>query len=354
MTAPAVTVVMTAYNGEAYIAEAIRGVLEQTFGDFELLVIDDGSSDRTVEIIKSFDDPRLVFVQNEHNIGISNTRNRGTELARGRYLAAHDQDDISYADRLRHQVSVLDADPGVVLVTGEVDSIPPDRGRSALTEVPSPAVLSWTLFTGSQVTHSTICVRLAALRDNGLRYEQKYHYAEDFELFHRLSEVGKLVMVPQTLGAYRRHDSNASRLKRDEMTANGRSFLRTRYNEYLGPDAVSADEMVSVWRVMVEQRSAASEDELMRVGGIVSRLVDRYVERRRLDREESRQVYAAAADKWRLAVLKTARAHGPSMLRFGSAFANLEAADAGPFDGLLRGADAVARFVYYRAVGRHP
>ena len=352
MTNPTVSVVMTAYNGEAYIAEAIRGVLEQTFTDFELIVIDDGSSDHTVEIIKGFDDPRLVFVQNERNMGISNTRNRGAALTRGRYLAAHDQDDISYPIRLRHQVEVLDADPNVVLVTGRVDAIPRQRGPWPPLPVPSPAVLAWTLFTGSQITHSTICVRLAALRDNGLKYEQNYHYAEDFELFHRLSELGKIVMVPDTLGAYRQHDKNASLLHYKEMTANGQSFLRGRYNEYLGPDAVGSDDIVSVWKLMIEQRDALSEDELMLVGGIVSRLVDRFIARRGLEGDDARQVYAAAAGKWQLAVLKTARVHGPSMLRFSSAFANLKAVDAGLPNALLRGADATARFVYNKLRGR--
>lgn len=352
MTDPTVSVVMTAYNGADYIAEAIQGVLDQTFSDFELLVIDDGSADRTPEIVRSFKDPRLVFVQNKRNSGISNTRNRGTALARGLYLAAHDQDDVSYPDRLQRQVEVLQSDPDVVLVAGYVDSIPSRGPSRGLKEAPPPEVLAWTLFTGSMITHSTICMRLDALRRHGIGYEQRYHYAEDFELFHRLSEVGKLVMLPHVLGGYRHHDTNASRVKRREMTENGRSFLRKRYCEYLGGEVVGEEAMAAVWDAMVENQPAKSEAELLRVGDILNRLARSFIDRRGLDEELAKGVRAAAAEKWSQYVVKTARAQGPSVLRLSSAFDNLRPNADDPAKRLITRTDTTLRFLHKKVMGR--
>ena len=353
MTSPAVSVVMTAYNGEAYIAEAIEGVLSQSFTDFELLVVDDGSSDRTVEIIQGFKDARLRLVQNERNLGISNSRNRGNELACGRYLAAHDQDDISYPDRLRHQVAVLEADPETVLVCGRVDAIPSRNEPWPSLPVPSPPVLAWSLFTGSKITHSTICLRRSVLREQGIKYEQRYHYAEDFELFHKLGEVGKLVMLPSVLGAYRHHDRNASRVKHTEMTANGQAFLRERYNEYLGAGSLSQSDMASVWGLLIDKRAAASAAELERVGSLISRLVDCFIERRGLGAVDAEQVYSAASEKWQETVTAAAREHGPSFLRFASAYPNLAAARTRGLGAVLKHADVTARYMRRRVARSH-
>lgn len=345
VTSPTVSVVMTAYNGEAYIGEAIEGVLSQSFPDFELLVVDDGSSDGTVEIVRSFEDARLRLVQNERNLGISNSRNRGNELARGRYLAAHDQDDISYSNRLKDEVEVLEADPEVVLVCGRVDSIPSKEEPWPSHVPPTADVLAWSLFTGSKITHSTICMRRSTLRDHGIKYEQRYHYAEDFELFHKLSEVGTLVMLPSVLGAYRHHEKNTSRVKSAEMSANGQAFLRERYNEYLGSALLSESDMESVWQLVISNRAAASAVELDRVGSLLSRLVDCFVAHRGLNASDADLVYSAASDKWQQAVTAAARKHGPSFLRFASAYPNLEATRTSGLDAVLQRADVTARYM---------
>ncbi len=104
MTEPLVTVVMTTYNGEEFVAKTIQSILDQEFSDFELIIIDDASSDRTVDIIGQFDDPRIRLFPNDKNLGISVSRNQGLSLARGKYVAPHDHDDISYPHRLAKEV----------------------------------------------------------------------------------------------------------------------------------------------------------------------------------------------------------------------------------------------------------
>ena len=96
---PAISVVMPLYNGEKYLKEAINSILEQTYSDFELLLIDDASSDRTEEIIRSYKDDRIVYIKNEQNLGLIKTLNKGLDLAKGEFIARMDQDDISAPTR---------------------------------------------------------------------------------------------------------------------------------------------------------------------------------------------------------------------------------------------------------------
>ena len=108
---PQVTVFIPVYNRRAFIGPAIESMLAQTFEDFELLIVDDGSTDGGLEIMRSYEDPRVRVVANERNQGIPKTRNRGLELARGEYIALLDSDDVSVPDRLARQVEFLDRNP---------------------------------------------------------------------------------------------------------------------------------------------------------------------------------------------------------------------------------------------------
>ena len=113
---PKLSVIMPAYNAEKYIGEAIESILNQTFTDFEFIIIDDGSSDHTADIIKGFHDERIRFIQNEKNSGVANTLNKGLELSQGEYIARMDADDISLPARFEKQVAFMEANPDVAVV----------------------------------------------------------------------------------------------------------------------------------------------------------------------------------------------------------------------------------------------
>ena len=108
---PKVTVFMPVYNGEKYLNEAIDSILNQTFNDFELLIINDGSTDKSAEIIKSYNDPRIRFVENEENLKLAKTRNKGLELALGEYFVPMDCDDISHPERIQKLVEFMEKNP---------------------------------------------------------------------------------------------------------------------------------------------------------------------------------------------------------------------------------------------------
>ena len=117
---PKVTVLMPVYNCEKYLRESIESILNQTFKDFEFLIINDGSSDKSAEIVESYNDNRINFVQNEKNIGLAASLNRGLDIAKGEYIARMDADDISLPERLEKQVRFMETNPQIG-ICGQLD-----------------------------------------------------------------------------------------------------------------------------------------------------------------------------------------------------------------------------------------
>ena len=114
-SSPRITVLMPVYNCELYIKEAIDSILNQSFSDFEFIIIDDASSDSTVSIIKAYDDPRIQLIVKQQNSGYTNSLNYGLSIAKGEYIARMDGDDISFSERFEKQIAFLDKNPDVVL-----------------------------------------------------------------------------------------------------------------------------------------------------------------------------------------------------------------------------------------------
>ena len=108
-----VSVILPVFNGEKFLTESINSILNQSFKKFELIVINDGSTDNSYEYIKKFKDTRLSVINNDKNIGLSNSLNKGILVAKGKYIARMDQDDISLPDRLKKQVAFMDDNPGI-------------------------------------------------------------------------------------------------------------------------------------------------------------------------------------------------------------------------------------------------
>lgn len=115
-TEPLVTVLMSVFNGEKYLREAIDSILTQTFSDFEFLIINDASTDRSREIILSYLDPRIRLIDNEENIGLTRSLNKGIDLAKGKYIARMDADDVSMPERLEKQVRFMEENPDIAVL----------------------------------------------------------------------------------------------------------------------------------------------------------------------------------------------------------------------------------------------
>lgn len=227
MAAPLVTVLMPAYNAAPYLREAVDSILGQTLTDFELLVVDDGSTDETVEILNGYRDPRLRVVLSPSNQGVTAALNRGLDLAAGRYIVRMDADDISLPDRLDKQVRYLDEHPEIGVCGGSIHGF--NDKREFDPPVPHPQwhePMACTLPFGTVLLHPTVIFRSELFRD-GLRYDPDYPHAEDYELWCRLARITRLAVLPAIVLRYRMHGhSVSSRFHRIQMETTQRIRIR--------------------------------------------------------------------------------------------------------------------------------
>ncbi len=217
---PKVSVVIPVYNSQDYVSEAIDSILAQTFTDFELLLIDDASTDGSPEIMRSYRDPRIRLVRNEPNVGVPKTHNKGIELACGTYIAMLDHDDYSDPERLAKQVDFLDRnrDHAVVGTWGElIDETGRALGKTKKFPVSPDDVRSHLLFKNC-ILHPSIMARKAVLED--YRYSERFAICDDFDLFVRIANKHKLSNLPNVLVRHRRHTRSTSNrqahFKKDE------------------------------------------------------------------------------------------------------------------------------------------
>lgn len=215
MKSAKVTVLLPVYNGASYLREAIDSILNQTLKDFELLIINDGSTDNSAEIIKSYPDKRIVFSDNEKNTGLVNVLNQGICMARGEYIARMDCDDIALPRRLEKQVHFMDNHRHVVVCGTRFEIIAKKRLIPVI-KLDHPEIKCEMLF-NSPFAHPTVMLRNRILQVNGLFYSSQHQDAEDFEFWQRLSEYGHLANLSDILLRYRIHHSQVSNKHSEEQ-----------------------------------------------------------------------------------------------------------------------------------------
>lgn len=224
---PSVTVLLAVRNGGAYLREAVESVLDQTNGDFELLLVDDASTDDAIDALPR--DPRIRVLRNETNLGQIPSLNRGLREARAPLVARLDHDDVCLPNRLERQLAVFAAEPHVTLVASWADIV--DQGR-LWTRV-RPRIDSFVEFAGNAVTyhlelvHPTLMFRRDAILDLG-GFDERLGAAEDQELYRRLVLARREArVVPETLVHYRRHEQQMTFAKAAVVLENdARSYER--------------------------------------------------------------------------------------------------------------------------------
>lgn len=207
---PLVSVVMTAYNAEKYIAEAIQSILDQTYKNLELIIVNDGSTDRTLEIINSFDDNRIRLVNNERNLGAAESSNKGIEIVQGKYIARMDADDISYPNRIEKQVNFLEQHEDIHVVGTFLKVVYEDTDEPDIVWKYSidPKIIRSALIFNPGVAHATLMFRREVF--NTVKYDTSLCSAIDYDLYCRLSRNIKFSNIPEILYIYRRHKNQMS------------------------------------------------------------------------------------------------------------------------------------------------
>lgn len=226
---PLVSVLMPVYNAEKYLREAIDSILNQTYRNFEFIIINDGSTDNSADIVRSYDDARIVFVDNKKNQGLVTVLNQGLDMARGEYIARMDSDDISLPTRFAKQVMFMEKHPDVgVLGTffhifGGIDRIETKKKYPSLAD----------MLPTSPVGHPTVMMRKSVFDKYNLRYDARYKHAEDYELWTRVIDFSRVANLPTVLLNYRWSGDNVS-VKHEAEQLQNSEIIKQRIRRRLG------------------------------------------------------------------------------------------------------------------------
>ncbi|PKM11085.1 MAG: glycosyl transferase family 2 [Gammaproteobacteria bacterium HGW-Gammaproteobacteria-3] len=218
-TPPKVTVFIPVYNRERYIAQAIESILGQTFTDFELLLVDDGSTDRSRDIVQGFHDPRVRLVCNEVNLGIPGARNKGIDLAKGEYLAFLDSDDVACPTRLARQVEFLDQHPDYAAVSAWISWVNAKGkpiGKVKRKALSTDEIAAQRLFRCC-LENTASMARTAILQQ--YRHREQFILGSDYDLWARIGADYKLAALPEVLVRRREHEGRTTEGKTEQIKA---------------------------------------------------------------------------------------------------------------------------------------
>lgn len=194
---------MSVYNGEKYLKEAIDSILRQTYRDFEFLIINDASRDSSRDIILGYDDPRIKLVDNKVNLGLTASLNKGLQLAKGKYIARMDADDISLQERFSNQIKYMDENSetglcGTWFITFGLKNM-------MVKTISDPDLLASTLLIKNQVGHPTAMIRKSVLEKYNLSYDESLQTSQDYNLWLKISRVSRVTNLAKPLLMYRVH-----------------------------------------------------------------------------------------------------------------------------------------------------
>jgi glycosyltransferase involved in cell wall biosynthesis len=214
--APYISVIMPVYNAEKYVGQAIESILKQGFTDFEFLIFNDASTDASREIILSFKDERIIFIDSPVNTGYVKYLNDGLAMARGKYIARMDADDISMPDRFQQQVNYLDVHEEVVVCGSFIECIGERKGVVTF-PLQHRDIITHLLLHGNGMAHPSVMMRKSVWDQYTIQYDRSLEPAEDYDVWVRLADYGQLHNLDQVLLQYRVHDANESVVKKEKQ-----------------------------------------------------------------------------------------------------------------------------------------
>jgi glycosyltransferase involved in cell wall biosynthesis len=251
-----VSVLMSVYDGERYLRDSVESMLNQTFSDFEFIIVNDSSTDASRAILESYDDSRILLLHNQKNRGLTYSLNRGLAAAKGEYMARMDADDVAMPRRLEKQVSFLRAHPEVGILgccSVNIDLKGRRVGGSTMPE--SDLEVRWVSLLGNPFIHSSVMIRRGLLVSEGLKYYEALETTQDYELWTRVLRHTRGGNLPDSLIWYRRGDNVTRRRRTSQLDNHDRIALRT-IREQL-PGFVVSLEMVSDLRQLFMEKTDA-------------------------------------------------------------------------------------------------
>jgi glycosyltransferase involved in cell wall biosynthesis len=229
---PLLSIILPAYNQEKFVVEAIESILRQSLSDFELIVIDDCSNDKTFQIVSSINDSRIILVRNQENLGLTHTLNFGLSIAKSDIVARMDADDIAFSDRLHIQYEYLLKNPEVVAVGCWITLFKDNHDEIGVHKYPAEFKCLRAEFTfNNSIPHPGVMYRKSAVELLG-GYTNDYPYAEDWDLWLRLIRSHNVSNIQQPLLYYRIHDRSVSHQHSAFQSLSKQRLIKDNLNSY--------------------------------------------------------------------------------------------------------------------------
>lgn len=264
---PMCSVVMSVYNGEVYLKEAIDSILQQSYENFELIIIDDASTDGSLEIIFSYKDPRIVLIQNEKNLFLAASLNKGIHIAKGKYIVRMDADDISMKDRLLKQVSFMESNPQIGISGTCSEIIGHGFGFGNYSQ--DDQTIKFKLLHECHLLHPTLILRKDLIFEKNLFYNEEYRKNQDYELFVRAIDITQFANLPDRLIKYRQTEENIKR----EVHNQKENVFKLQKMLFLKIGIEITDDKLQLYKLINKQEYHQSREFLIESCKLLQRLV---------------------------------------------------------------------------------
>lgn len=258
MKNPLVSIILPVYNAQKTIKEALLSIVNQTYRNIEIIIINDGSYDNSKSIIKSINDERICYYDNDGNKGIIYSLNRAINIAKGEYIARMDADDISLPLRVERQVSIMENNPQIAVCGCNIElfGVTDNKKKSTLQMLNSNGLKSL-LVKVPCFAHPTVMIRKSVLDENNLCYDQEYLHAEDYKLWIDMAKAGDFYMIKEKLFKYRISNTQItqpSNIKQIETAKRCRllyidRFIGKHYADSIAEEGVSLSLIKSIKKV---------------------------------------------------------------------------------------------------------
>lgn len=260
MTHPEISVIMPVYNAADFLTESIESILNQTFTNFELIILNDKSTDNSLEVISKYQrsDSRIIIIDKDINVGPANLRNEGLKIAKGEFVALMDADDIALPQRFAKQINVLKNNPEIGLCGTWFTFFGSEKKLIKHSEKPDAIKISF--LHSCAIGNPTVMLRKEVL--NGLQFDNDYVPVEDYDLWSRLLSKTSFYNIPESLLNYRQHNQNISKTKIDNVN---RAIRRVKINQLNQFGIESSDPKIDSYINAVSVRKRLSPDAIFEV-----------------------------------------------------------------------------------------
>lgn len=257
---PLVSVIMPVYNGMPFLPMAVESILQQTFSDFEFIIINDGSTDKSTAYLQALKDPRVVLIDLPKNLGITLALQTGLKVASGKYIARLDADDCARADRLALQVQYMEMHPDIVILGSSYQLIN-EKGQviKYVNLSKKDLEIRWKLLFKNPFVHSTVIFRREVLIQNNLGYVQTY--GEDYQLWRDILQYGKGEITNLPLIKYRVHQHSWTISKNTQQTQAGNEIAYNEIKKYIEVESTKIQSLISFARGLEVNQNAVPEIE---------------------------------------------------------------------------------------------